>query len=176
MVTPELRRRAVVHLQCRFGVSERRACAVVGQARSTQRKPPAVPDDEEQRLRAWLRAFSARHPRWGWRRAATCAAKAGFSANRKRVQRLWRDEGLKVPYKRKKKAPLGIGVQVGAFCPIRPNVVWGRIQVVAATSSLNRSAGVSHARVLRGRSFNSEAMSSRSAWEYTDKSVPLGRN
>jgi transposase InsO family protein len=124
MVTPELRRRAVVHLQCRFGVSERRACAVVGQARSTQRKPPAVPDDEEQRLRAWLRAFSARHPRWGWRRAATCAAKAGFSANRKRVQRLWRDEGLKVPYKRKKKAPLGIGVQVGAFCPIRPNVVW----------------------------------------------------
>jgi putative transposase len=40
------------------------------------------------------------------------------------VQRLWRDEGLKVPYKRKKRGPLGIGVQVGAFCPVRPNIVW----------------------------------------------------
>lgn len=112
------------HLQESFGVSERRACAVVGQNRSTQRKTAAPPDDEEQRLRAWLRAFSAKHPRWGWRRATTCARKAGFVANRKRVQRLWREEGLKVPYKRKKKAPLGIGVQVGAFCPVRPNVVW----------------------------------------------------
>lgn len=40
---------------------------VADQARSSQRKAPAVPDDEEQRLRAWLRAFSAKHPRWGWR-------------------------------------------------------------------------------------------------------------
>jgi putative transposase len=114
----------VLFLQASFGVSERRACAVAGQARSTQRKAPEVPDDEEQRLRAWLRAFSVKHPRWGWRRATTCARKAGYQANRKRVQRLWRAEGLKVPCRRKKRPPLGIGVQVGAFCPIRPNVVW----------------------------------------------------
>lgn len=125
MVTPELRRRVVKHLQRRFGVSERRACHLVDQARSTQRKPARPPLDLEQRLRAWLRAFSARNPRWGWRRATTLANKAGFAVNRKRVRRLWRDEGLKVPYKRKKKAPLSTGVQVGAFCPIRPNVVWG---------------------------------------------------
>jgi putative transposase len=113
----------VPYLQDSFGVSERRACQVVGQARSTQRKSSA-PDEEEQRLRAWLRSFSVKHPRWGWRRAATCARKDGFLANRKRVQRLWRDEGLRVPCRRRKKAPLGIGVQVGAFCPIRPDVVW----------------------------------------------------
>ena len=114
----------MVHLQYRFGVSERRACVVVGQNRSTQRKGPSVPQGLEQRLRAWLRAFSAPHPRWGWRRATTCARNAGFDVNRKRVQRLWRDEGLKVPYRRKKRPPLGIGVQIGAFCPVRPNVVW----------------------------------------------------
>jgi putative transposase len=113
-----------VHLQHRFGVSERRACTVVGQNRATQRKPPRPLGDLEQRLRAWLRAFSAKHPRWGWRRATACAREAGFDVNTKRVQRLWRDEGLKVPYRRKKRPPLGLGVQVGAFCPARPNVVW----------------------------------------------------
>lgn len=110
-------------LQDSFGVSERRACAVAGQARSTQRKV-TVPADDDEPLRAWLRAFSGKHPRWGWRRATTCARKAGFLVNRKRVQRLWRAEGLKVPCRRKKRLPLGIGVQVGAFCPIRPDVVW----------------------------------------------------
>jgi putative transposase len=113
-----------VHLQGCFGVSERRACRVVGQGRSTQRKAPQGPLELEERLRAWLRGFSARHPRWGWRRASALARKAGFAVNAKRVQRLWRDEGLKVPYKAKKKAPLGLGAQVGAFCPVRPNVVW----------------------------------------------------
>ena len=113
-----------MHLQGRFGVSERRACKLVGQARSTQRRALVAPDDQERRLRTWLRAFSARHPRWGFRKAAACARKAGFMANRKRVQRLWREEGLLVPCKRRKRAPLGIGVQVGAFCPVRPDVVW----------------------------------------------------
>jgi putative transposase len=114
----------VLHLQAGFGVSERRACHVVGQNRSTQRRPPAVPGDEEERLRAWLRAFSARHPRWGWRRATACARRAGFPVNRKRVQRLWRDEGLKVPCRCRKRPLRGIGAQLGAFSPIRPNVVW----------------------------------------------------
>ena len=113
----------MLFLQASFGVSERRACAVAGQNRSTQRKAVVV-DDDEQRLRAWLRAFSAKHPRWGWRRATTCARKAGWALNRKRAQRLWRAEGLRVPCRNKKRPPLGIGVQIGAFCPLRPNVVW----------------------------------------------------
>jgi putative transposase len=40
------------------------------------------------------------------------------------VQRLWREEGLKVPYRKRKKPHRGIGVAVGAMCPIRPNVLW----------------------------------------------------
>ncbi len=65
-----------------------------------------------------------RRPRWGWRRAAKAARKAGWAVNDKRIRRLWRDEGLRVPQKRRKKRLTGIGVHVGAMCPIRPNVLW----------------------------------------------------
>jgi putative transposase len=111
-------------LRDRFGVSERRACKVVGQHRSTQRlAAPAVSDDEAQ-LRAFLIAFSRRRPRWGWRRAAKAARRAGWQVNDKRIRRLWREEGLKVPQARKKKRLSGIGTHVGAMCPIRPDALW----------------------------------------------------
>jgi len=85
--------------------------------------PPPISDDEAE-LRAWLRKFSTDRPRWGWRRAAKMARRAGWKVNNKRVRRLWRDEGLRVPQRRRKKRLLGIGVQVGAMSPIQPNVVW----------------------------------------------------
>ena len=107
-----------------FGVSQCRACRVVGQPRSTQRLKPPVPSDDELALRAWLRDFSKARPRWGWRRAAVGAKKAGWKANHKRIHRLWIEEGLCVPYKKRKKPLRGIGRPMGAFCPIRPNVVW----------------------------------------------------
>ena len=124
LLTPDRRRRAVVALQEQFGVTERRACRVVGQPRSTQRLPAPVPTDDELALRAFLRDFSLRRPRWGWRRAAKAARSAGWRVNDKRIHRLWRAEGLRVPYRKKKRPLRGIGVNVGAFCPIRPNVVW----------------------------------------------------
>jgi len=78
----------------------------------------------EAELRAWLRKFSTERPRWGWRRAAKMARRAGWDVNNKRVRRLWRSEGLRVPQRRRKKRFVGIGVQVGAMSPIRPDVVW----------------------------------------------------
>jgi putative transposase len=111
-------------LRARFGVTERRAYRVVRLNRSTQRTPPAAVTDDEAKLREFLRAFARERPRWGWRRAAKAARKAGWQANDKRVRRLWRLEGLKVPYKRRKKRLTGIGAHVGRMCPIRPNVVW----------------------------------------------------
>jgi putative transposase len=111
-------------LRDRFGVSERRACAVVGQHRSTQRLAPPARSVEEEKLREFLRAFSKRRPRWGWRRAAKAARKAGWAVNDKRIRRLWRDEGLKVPRKKRKKRLTGIGTHVGAMSPIRPGVLW----------------------------------------------------
>jgi putative transposase len=80
----------------RFGVSQRHACRVVGQQRATQRNAPSAPSDDEMALRAWLRAFSLSRPRWGWRRAAVMARAQGWRVNNKRIQRLWRAEGLKV--------------------------------------------------------------------------------
>ena len=70
LLTPNRKRSATVMLRERFGVSERRACRVVGQHRSTQRLEPPVVDDDEQQLRGFLRDFSVRRPRWGWRRVA----------------------------------------------------------------------------------------------------------
>jgi putative transposase len=83
-----------------------------------------VPSEDEEHLRAFLRSFSVERPRWGWRRSADAARDAGWRVNNKRIHRLWRDEGLRVPYKKRKKPLRGTGLLVGAMCPIRPNVVW----------------------------------------------------
>jgi putative transposase len=88
-VSPARRRRAVEHLQQVFGVSQRWACQLVGQHRSTQRHQPAEPD-RDRALREQLRRFSRAHPRWGYRRAHAVLREAGWSVNRKAVQRLWR--------------------------------------------------------------------------------------
>jgi len=108
----------------RFGVSQRRACRVAGQPRSTQRLPPPTPTDDEQQIREHLRAFAKKRPRWGWRRAATDLRANGYEINNKRVRRLWRDEGLRVPTKRKKKRLTGVDTHVGAMTPIVPNAMW----------------------------------------------------
>ena len=110
--------------QTRFGVSERFACRAVSQHRSTQRSPAPSPPDDEQQIREHLRSFANKRPRWGWRRAATDLRAHGYQINNKRVRRLWRDEGLRVPTKRKKKRLTGVGTHVGAMSPICPNALW----------------------------------------------------
>lgn len=87
--------------------------------------PDAAPTTtQEAELRAWLRKFSTDRPRWGWRRAAKMARRAGWKVNHKRIRRLWREEGLRVPQRRKKKRLTGVGVAVGPMSPIRPDVIW----------------------------------------------------
>ena len=96
-MSPDRRRRAVTVLRERFRVSERRACAVVGQHRSSQRRPPRPVTDADAALRTRLRQISAAHPRWGWRKAHAIAARDGLVVNRKRTRRLWIESGLKRP-------------------------------------------------------------------------------
>jgi len=93
-------------LVSRLGLSQRRACQIVGQHRSTQRHVP-LELDPDRGLRGWLRRFSKRHPRWGYRRAHAVLVREGHRVNRKKIQRLWREEGLRVPQKRRKRQRLG---------------------------------------------------------------------
>jgi putative transposase len=104
-VSPARRRRAVEHLQRVLGVSQRWACQLVGQHRATQRHQPAEPD-RNRALREQLRQLSRAHPRWGYRRAHAQLGEAGWAVNRKAVQRLWREEGLRVPGRRRKRQRL----------------------------------------------------------------------
>ena len=98
----------MVHLTVRFNVSERRACKVVGQHRSTQRlaTPPPVGDDLA--VRARLREISSSFPRFGFRKACAIVREEGHRVNRKRVQRLWREEGLRVPPAPAKRHRVGV--------------------------------------------------------------------
>ena len=79
-----------------LGVSERRACAALGQHRSTQRKMPQGRDDEE-RLTADIIELARQYGRYGYRKIAALLRDAGWLVNDKRVERIWRREGLKVP-------------------------------------------------------------------------------
>ena len=90
----------------RLGLSQRRACQIVGQHRSTQRLAPAQPHPDGE-LRRLLRTFARSHPRWGYRRAHAVLVREGHQLNRKKVQRLWREEGLRVPTRRRKRQRLG---------------------------------------------------------------------
>jgi putative transposase len=111
-------------LRDRLGVSERWACRVVGQHRSTQRHEP-VRGADDAGLRAELRRFSVERPRWGYRRAHHRLREQGWEVNRKRVQRLWREEGLRVPQRRRKRRRLGDStVPAQRLRAERPNQVW----------------------------------------------------
>ena len=111
-------------LQDRLELSERRACRVTGQHRSTQRRLPARGRGDDA-LRTELHAFSRGHPRWGYRRAWATLREEGWGVNRKRVQRLWREEGLRVPVKRRKRQRLGdSAVPAVRLRAERPNHVW----------------------------------------------------
>ncbi len=89
----------------RLGVSERRACRVLGQARSTQRHRPRVREDEP-RLVARIVELARQYGRYGYRRITALLRRAGWRVNAKRVERIWRQEGLKVPRKQPKRGRL----------------------------------------------------------------------
>ena len=100
------RREAVVRVRRSLGISERRACRVLGQPRPTQRYRPGV-DNSERRLVQRMLELVREHPRYGYRRIWALLHREGWRVNRKRVHRLWRREGLKVPQKSRKKRHLG---------------------------------------------------------------------
>ena len=108
----------------KLDVSERLACRVLGQHRSTQRKAPRGRADEAA-LTADIVALATRNGRSGYRRITAKLRDAGWAVNAKRVERIWRREGLKVPQKQPKRSRLWLS---DGSCirlrPEHPNHVW----------------------------------------------------
>ena len=105
-------------------VTERRACRVLGQARNTQRRKSCVADDEPLLVKriAWM---ATEYGRYGYRRITALLRAEGWWVNHKRVERIWRQEGLKVPAKQPKRRRLWLGD--GSCIRLRPkhrNHVW----------------------------------------------------
>jgi putative transposase len=114
----------VEHVAAEHGISERFACRVLGQHRSTQRKVPKTTDDEAA-LTADIIALAIQYGRYGYRRITALLRNAGWVVNVKRVERIWRREGLKVPAKQPKRGRLWLND--GSCVRLRPeypNHVW----------------------------------------------------
>jgi len=102
------------------GVSERRACVLVGISRSSARYIPHPRNDSG--LAERVRAIAERHKRYGYRRAVALLRREGETVNHKRVYRLWKMCGLGLPRRAPKKRRRGAGV---VPCQaVRPNHVW----------------------------------------------------
>jgi len=95
----------VKHVQGKLGVSERRACLVLRQARATQRRQLVVREDEAP-LTGAIIDLSTEYGRYGYRRVTALLRRQGWDVNHKRVERIWRREGLKVPQKKPKRTRL----------------------------------------------------------------------
>jgi transposase InsO family protein len=99
----------VVHLEEKHHASERRACQTAGQHRSTQRYQPQEKDDEAELIKD-MHQLVGENPRFGCRRITRKLRERGWLVNYKRVHRLWKQEGFRVPQKRRRKTSPGVGV------------------------------------------------------------------
>src|SRR5918993_4148431 len=125
LLSPARRRACIEHVRDKLRVSERRVCRALGQHRSTQRKLPRGREDEE-RLTADIVELARRYGRYGYRKVAELLrSTAGWVVNDKRVERIRRREGLKVPEKQPKRGRLWLAD--GSCLRLRaerPNHVW----------------------------------------------------
>ena len=105
-MSPSRKREATEKLTAEFSVSERRACRVINQPRTSQRYQSKPRDDERALVKRMLELVRQR-PRFGYRRIAALLRKEFWRASATRIYRLWRREGLKVPQKKRKRRRLG---------------------------------------------------------------------
>ncbi len=120
-------------LRAQYQVSERVACKVANQPRTTQRYQPLLRQDEDALTQAIV-SLAGQYGRYGYRRVTALLQSQGWTVSRDRVQRIWRREGLKVPKKQKPRGRLWLN---DGSCirlrPERPNHVWSYDFVTAHT-------------------------------------------
>jgi putative transposase len=100
-----------------LAVSERRACQVLEQVRTTQRLKPRISDEEEQ-LVSQIVEMATKYGRYGYRRITALLKQDNWKVNHKRVERIWRKEGLKVPQRQPKRGRLWLND--GSCVRLRP--------------------------------------------------------
>jgi putative transposase len=114
----------VITVRQRLNASERRTCKTVGMARSTcQYKTAAEGNDQD--LRLALIRLAKRYGRYGYRKIARLLQVEGWRVNHKRVERLWREEGLQLPHRHKRRKRLyHKDSSVIRLRPQYPNHIW----------------------------------------------------
>ncbi len=124
-MSPARRRIVVQDVRWRLGISERRACRALGQPRSTQRYEPKEICDEDARLVRRIIELASEYGRYGYRRIMALLWREGWVVGKDRMERIWREEGLKVPQKQPKRGRLWLNE--GSCIRLRPehrNHVW----------------------------------------------------
>jgi putative transposase len=123
-VSPAKKRRAIIDITEQITTSQRRICRVLSQPRTTQQYGPSPRGDEEP-LRAEITRLACEYGRYGYRRITIVLNEGGWRVNHKRVERIWRQEGLKVPQKQPRRRRLWFND--GSCVRLRPqyrNHVW----------------------------------------------------
>ncbi|MCX8555514.1 MULTISPECIES: IS3 family transposase [Mycobacteriaceae] len=126
ILSPAAKRRAVDMLKDTLSMSERLACKAVGLARSTYRNLPMAltPSDPDADMRVWLRSYATKHPCHGFRRAwAALRYDERREVNKKKIHRLWREEGLQVKVTSPRKRS-GVSSCPPEVIADAPKVVW----------------------------------------------------
>ncbi|TXH80339.1 MAG: IS3 family transposase [Rhizobium sp.] len=120
MVGPAVQRDAVAHLQAVMGLSERRACTIVGADRKMVRYRSCRPPDTE--LRTRLRDLANERRRFGYRRLFILLRREGEPSGVNRIHRLYREEGLSVRKRRARRK--AVGTRAPILVEARPNARW----------------------------------------------------
>jgi putative transposase len=120
MVSPQARRKQV-ELACQRGLSQRRACGLLGLSRSTLGYELKLPIKDKPVIEA-MKTLSAQYPRYGYRRIRIFLRRQGFELSWSRTHRIWRQAGLLLPKKRPRKR-IATG-RPRAHSPFKANIVW----------------------------------------------------
>jgi len=107
-----------------LNTSERRTCSIIGITRSSFRYQ-SVPSDDEDELRLALIKLAKRYGRYGYRKIAALLRMEGWTVNHKKVERIWREEGLQLPKRHKKRRRLyHKDSSVIRLRPLHQNHIW----------------------------------------------------
>jgi len=178
MVSPHAKRQAVRYLAAEYPMSERHACQVVEMPRSTARYQPQGQADDGHMVDA-VRDFAHRFPQHGYRHITALMQREGYEINHKRVERIWRQEGLQLQRRKAVKRRFGERGEVKKRAQY-PNHVWSydftedrtergqRVRVLAVMDEYTRECLMTFA----AKSISSKRVIDVLSWLFATRGVP----